>query len=43
MKAMPVGKGTFGESQLESVTKRTIRSYLDTYPSPIAANRHVAV
>ena len=43
MKAMPVGKGTFGESQLEHVTKRTNKSYLDTYPSPIAANRHVAV
>ena len=23
--------------------KRSIRSYLDTYPSPMAANRHIAV
>ena len=25
------------------MTKRTIRDYLDTYPHPVAANRHIAV
>ena len=39
----PVGSKTFGESRLGRVTKRTIRDYLDTYPHPVAANRHIAV
>ena len=39
----PVGSKTFGESRLNRVTKRTIRDYLDTYPHPVAANRHIAV
>lgn len=39
----PVGSCTFGECRLSRVTKRTIRDYLDTYPSPVAANRHIAV
>ena len=39
----PVGNKTFGESRLNRVTKRTIRDYLDTYPHPVAANRHIAV
>ena len=41
--AADIGNGTFGDAELERVTKRTIRSYLDTYPAPIAANRHIAV
>jgi integrase len=41
--AADIGGGTFGDADLERVTKRTIRSYLDTYPAPIAANRHIAV
>ena len=39
----PVGAGTLGKAQLRQVTKRTIRDYLDTYPHPVAANRHIAV
>ena len=39
----PVGNDRFGSVRLDRVTKRSIRSYLDTYPSPVAANRHVAV
>ena len=31
------------DAKLCRVSKRSIRSFLDTYPSPIAANRHVAV
>lgn len=31
----------FGEAPLECVTRKTIRSYLDKYGAPIAANRHV--
>lgn len=38
-----VGDKRFGESRLSRVTKRTIRDYLDTYPAPVAANRHIAV
>ena len=38
-----VGSGAFGDVSLDDVSKRTIRSYLDTYPAPIAANRHIAV
>lgn len=41
--SMRVGNGCFGDADLSMVSKRTIRSYLDTYPSPIAANRHIAV
>lgn len=41
--SMPVGRGLFGDCDLSAVSKRTVRSYLDTYPSPIAANRHIAV
>lgn len=36
------GRGKdFGDVELAHVTKRTIRQYLDTYPAPIAANRHI--
>jgi len=31
----------FGDVDLAQVTQRTIRRYLDTYPAPIAANRHI--
>jgi integrase len=37
------GSGTLGDARLNRVTKRTIRDYLDTYPAPVAANRHIAV
>ena len=38
----PIQDGmTFGEVPLDAITKRTIRHYLDTYPHPIAANRHM--
>jgi integrase len=39
----PVGNVTFGSVALHLIEKRSIRSYLDTYPSPIAANRQIAV
>ena len=39
----PVGSKTMGDARLSQVTKRTIRDYLDTYPAPVAANRHIAV
>ena len=39
----PVGNDRFGSVDLYRVDKRSIRSYLDTYPSPVAANRHVAI
>jgi integrase len=39
----PVGNGNFGSVALDLVDKRSIRSYLDAYPSPIAANRQIAV
>ena len=39
----PTGDVRFGSVALDLVDKRSIRSYLDTYPSPIAANRHIAV
>ena len=39
----PVGNDRFGNVQLDQVDKRSIQSYLDTYPSPVAANRHIAV
>ena len=38
-----VGSKTLGDARLSQVTKRTIRDYLDTYPAPVAANRHIAV
>ena len=38
-----MGNDRFGSVRLDQVDKRTIRSYLDTYPSPVAANRHIAV
>lgn len=31
----------FGDALLESVTRRTIRQYLDTHPHPVGANRHI--
>jgi hypothetical protein len=31
----------FGDTPLDSITVRTIRRYLDTYPAKIAANRHI--
>jgi integrase len=43
MCSKPAGSITFGECLLSKVTKRTIRDYLDTYPHPVAANRHIAV
>ena len=39
----PVGNGNFGSVALDLIDKRSIRSYLDAYPSPIAANRQIAV
>ena len=39
----PVGNDRFGSVRLDQVDRRSIRSYLDTYPSPVAANRHIAV
>ena len=33
----------FGDQSLSSVTKRTIRGYLDTAPSPVQANRQIAL
>ena len=39
----PVGNDRFGSVELRLIDKRSIRSYLDTYPSPIAANRQIAV
>jgi len=39
----PVGNAVFGSIALHLIDKRSIRSYLDTYPSPVAANRQVAV
>ena len=39
----PVGNDRFGSVRLDQVDKRSIRGYLDTYPSPVAANRHIAV
>ena len=43
MSGKRVGDKSFGEVALTRVTKRTIRDYLDTYPAPVAANRHIAV
>ena len=40
---MAVMGGSLGDADLSTVTKRTVRAYLDKYPSPIAANRHIAV
>jgi integrase len=31
----------FGDSPLRAITQRTIAGYLDKYPAPIAANRHI--
>ena len=31
----------FGDALLHQISKRTIRGYLDNYPAPIAANRHI--
>ena len=39
----PVGNERFGSVSLDRVDKRSIRSYLDAYESPVAANRHVAI
>ena len=39
----PVGNIKFGDAKLLQVKKQTVRSYLDAYPSPIAANRQIAV
>ena len=39
----PVGNDRFGSVELRLIDKRSIRSYLDTYPSPVAANRQIAV
>jgi integrase len=32
---------SFGDAPLGSISKRTIRRYLDTYGAPVAANRHI--
>jgi integrase len=39
----PVGAIKFGDAKLTQVKKQTVRSYLDAYPSPVAANRQIAV
>ena len=39
----PVGNIKFGDAKLLQVKKQTVRSYLDAYPSPVAANRQIAV
>lgn len=39
-KKLADGSG-FGEAPLDTITIRTIRGYLDTYPAKIAANRHI--
>ena len=39
----PVGNIKFGDAKLTQVKKQTVRSYLDAYPSPVAANRQIAV
>jgi len=39
----PVGNDRFGAVALNRVDKRSIRSYLDTYDAPVAANRHIAI
>lgn len=39
----PVGNDRFGSVALHRVDKRSIRSYLDTYEAPVAANRHIAI
>ena len=39
----PVGAIRFGDAKLTQVKKQTVRSYLDAYPSPVAANRQIAV
>ena len=41
--SMAVMGGCLGDADLSTVTKRTVRAYLDRYPSPVAANRHIAV
>ena len=43
LKEAKAGPIAFGDASLSSVTKRSIRSFLDNYPSPVAANRHIAV
>lgn len=35
------GGGRFGDVLLSSLNRRVFRHYLDTYPRPVAANRHV--
>jgi integrase len=40
----PVGDGVFGDVALSRITKRTIRTYLDTYKcgkAPVSANRQI--
>ena len=39
----PVGNERLGSVVLDRVDKRSIRSYLDAYEGPVAANRHVAL
>ena len=34
--------GVFARAQLDHITKRTIRHFLDVYPAPVSANRHIA-
>ena len=41
MKGADTGRGQFGDAKLVAVSKRTIRTYLDEYPSPVSANRHM--
>ncbi|MFS1526377.1 hypothetical protein ACL7TT_20210 [Microbulbifer sp. 2304DJ12-6] len=37
----PVNGTTFGNFPLSRLNKRVIRAYLDSYPAPVAGNRHV--
>ena len=39
----PVGNDRLGSVALDRLDKRSIRSYLDTYGAPVAANRQVAI
>lgn len=37
----PTRDGKLGDAPIEAITKRTVRDYLDRYPAPISANRHI--
>ena len=42
LRTLPNGT-TFGQCSLTSITKRTLRGYLDTAPAPIQANRQISL